>query len=289
VALNSNNKKMLMTKRLFLISFLSLFFIVGTVNASNSWGKYHWNLSTEDTTTSPLELGNNLNSIEWSNSLASASTDWNLSVLKNQVATGTSNADCDPTSGRVEVCNGEYGDNGWLGIASIWATRGKSNHITQGVVKVNDTYFNTATYNTDAWRNFVMCQEVGHGFGLDHQDENFGNENLGTCMDYTDDPDGTLLGQLDNQHPNQHDYDEMAGMYAHLNDTTGDDGSGKPNKCSPWPSCKKGEVANGADIDLNDPSSWGKAIKLDAQGNNSLFKRDLGDGQVLITHVIWVK
>jgi hypothetical protein len=40
-----------------------------------------------------------------------------------------------------------------------------------------------------------MCQEVGHTFGLDHQDENFNNTNLGTCMDYTNDPST-------NQHPN---------------------------------------------------------------------------------------
>jgi predicted Zn-dependent protease len=56
-------------------------------------------------------------------------------------------------------------------------------HIVQGTTKVNDTYFNTATYNTRAWRQLVMCQEVGHTFGLDHQDETFNNPNLGSCMD----------------------------------------------------------------------------------------------------------
>jgi hypothetical protein len=34
--------------------------------------------------------------------------------------------------------------------------------------------------------------EVGHTFGLDDQDENFNNENFGTCMHYARDPDGTL-------------------------------------------------------------------------------------------------
>lgn len=37
-------------------------------------------------------------------------------------------------------------------------------------------------------RCLVTCQEVGHTFGLDHRDENFDNGNLGTCMDYTNDP-----------------------------------------------------------------------------------------------------
>lgn len=280
------NKKILVVASLV----LSLGMYVTVASAGNSWGKYHWDISTDESIAYPLELGDNLTTPAWVNSLVGASADWNLSVLRTQVIAGANNTNCGPTSGRVEVCNGEYGDNGWLGLASIWVTRGRSNHIVQGVVKVNDTYFNTPQYNTPAWRNLVMCQEVGHEFGLAHQDENFTNTNLGTCMDYTNDPDGTLFGELDNQHPNQHDYDEMTEMYAHLNETDGDsggpgNGGGKGNGKG-----KKEKPAGvGANIDLNDPSSWGKAIKQDAQGNNSVFERDLGNGQVLITHVIWIK
>jgi hypothetical protein len=274
------NKKVLVVASLVL--FLGVFATVAS--ASHSWGKYHWDISTDESIANPLELGDNVTTSAWDSSLAGASADWNLSVLKNQVVAGASNSNCDPTSGRVEVCNGEYGDNGWLGIASIWATRGKSNHIVQGVVKVNDTYFNTPQYDTPAWRNLVMCQEVGHEFGLDHQDENFNNTNLGTCMDYTNDPDGTLFGQLDNQHPNQHDYDEMTAMYAHLNSP---DSGGKPGKGKGGGKGKPSGV--GATIDLNNPSAWGRAMKQDAQGKNSLFERDLGNGLVLVTHVIWVQ
>lgn len=252
------------------------------VFANNSWGKYHWDKSTADSTSNPLVLGDNLSS-SWDSSLTDASSDWNLSVLKNQVSSGTSNASCDPTYGQVEVCNSAYGNNGWLGIASIWATRGKSNHIVQGVVKLNDTYFNTSQYNTQAWKNLVMCQEVGHTFGLDHQDENFSNVNLGTCMDYTNDPDGSLYDQLDNQHPNQHDLDELKEIYAHLNSPGSGGGSGggggKGNGKKP---------SNvGATIDLNNPADWGKAVKQDAQGRNSLYERELPNGQVVITHVLW--
>lgn len=269
-------------KKTLLISALALFLVAGTASANHAWGKYHWDLSTADTIESPLELGDNL-STNWDSSLVDASFDWNFSVLKNQIVAGAGNANCGPTSGRVEICNGLYGDNGWLGIASIWATRGKSNHITQGVVKVNDTYFNMPQYNTSAWKNLVMCQEVGHTFGLGHQDENFTNANLGTCMDYTNDPDGSIYGQLDNQHPNLHDYEMMEEIYAHLNNTStsskpgGGSGNGKKPK------------KFGADINLNDPSAWGKAVRQDARGNDSLFERDLGNGTVLITHVTWVK
>jgi hypothetical protein len=221
----------------------------------------------------------------WSTNLATASDDWNVSVLKNEVVLGVGNDNCDPTAGSVEVCNGEYSENGWLGIASIWATRGKSAHITQGVVMLNDSYFNLPRYNGDnaaAWRNLVMCQEVGHTFGLGHQDENFSNENKGTCMDYTSDPDGTIVGQPNNEHPNQHDYDMMTDIYAHLNGTGGGDGGGGNGN-------GKGRKPSnvGASIDLKNPASWGEAIKQDAQGKNSVYVRNLGNGTELITHVLW--
>ena len=257
------------------------------VNANHAWGKYHWDKSTEDSTINPLELGNNLTTSDWDSSLTIASTDWNNSVLKNAVVPGAGNTNCDPTSGRVEVCNDEYGINDWLGIASIWVTRGRNNHIVQGVVKVNDTYFNTAPYNSQSRRDMVVCQEVGHTFGLDHQDENFSNINLGTCMDYTNDPDGTLFNQLDNRHPNLHDYEMMTEIYAHLN-TTGD-GGGSGNGNGKGKGGGKGKPSDvGVQIDLNDPSEWGQAVKQDAQGKNSLYERNLPNGQVLITHVIWV-
>ncbi|MDA1334749.1 MAG: hypothetical protein O2794_01880 [bacterium] len=273
-----------MNKKVILATSLALLFVAGAVSASHSWGKYHWNLSTADTIANPLKLGDNVTTAEWDLSLLVASTDWNQSVLKNDVVVGNSNANCDPTSGRVEVCNASYGNNGWLGIASIWATRGKSNHITQGVVKLNDTYFDTPEYDSQAWRDLVTCQEIGHTFGLDHQDENFNNANLGTCMDYTNDPDGTILGQLDNRKLNQHDLDEMEAIYAHLNSTDGGGGGGGGNgKGKP----KKNDV--GASINHNNPSSWGRAVSQDAQGKNSVYVRDLGNGQVVVTHVTWIQ
>ena len=177
-------------------------------SANHSWGRYHWARTANPFT---IALGNNLSS-GWTSYLGSASTDWSKSsVLDTSVVAGRTNSSCQPTSGRVEVCNAAYGTTGWLGVAQIWTVRGK--HISQGTVKVNDTYFNTAQYNSPAWRTMVMCQEVGHTFGLDHQDENFNNANLGTCMDYTNDPST-------NQHPNQHDYDELASIYSHVDSTT---------------------------------------------------------------------
>lgn len=268
---------------LFVVGLL-IIMSTGSASANHSWGKYHWNLSTADTEINPLKLGDNLSG-GWSVPLAAASVDWNSSVLKNAVVAGTSNANCDPTLGRVEVCNGAYGENGWLGIAQIWAYRGKDGHIAQGTVKLNDTYFALPTYNTDAWRTMVMCQEVGHTFGLGHQDESFTNPNLGTCMDYTNDPlrdDG--VGN--NLHPNAHDYEMLTSIYAHVNGTdggsTGTGGTGKGRKGKP------AELPAGGGAALNGPAEWGQAIAQDARGRDNVFVRDLGNGMEVVTHVLWV-
>jgi hypothetical protein len=166
---------------------------------------YHW---ARTTTSFNLKLGDNVTAA-WDAHLVTTAADWSASdVLDTYIVAGLVNPkNCRPTAGRVEVCNAKYGNNGWLGIAQIWITGGV--HITQGVTKVNDTYFNTAAYNTPAWRNLVMCQEVGHTLGLGHQDENFNNANLNTCMDYTSNPES-------NQHPNTHDYDELNHLHQSL-------------------------------------------------------------------------
>lgn len=241
--------------------------------ANHSWGAYHWARTANPFT---LKLGDNVSST-WDGYLAVASGDWSISsVLDTAVVAGLTNPKyCKAVNGRVEVCNSKYGSNGWLGIASIWIS---GTHITKGTAKFNDTYFNTTKYNSPAWRQFVVCQEVGHTFGLDHQDEIFSNTNLGTCMDYTNDPAGTAgtNGTLNNMHPNQHDYDQLVSIYAHLDAT-----STILNKGS------SAGAADVADIDTSNPLERGKVIRKSSDGRSSLYERDLGKGQKVFTFVIW--
>jgi len=167
----------------------------------------------------------------------------------------------------MEVCNERYGNTGWLGIAQIWVN---GPHITQATTKLNDTYFNTSTYNKPEWRRLVTCQEIAHDFGLDHQDEDFNNPNLGTCMDYTNDP-------IPNQHPNTHDYEELEIIYAHLDDTSTVSASSLPKAMPP---------AMGQ-IDFDNPGQWGKLVRSSANGRVQLFELDFGRGHKVLTHVFW--
>lgn len=232
-------------------------------SADHAWANYHWERSSNPI---HLDIGDNLTEI-WSGHLLSASTDWNVStVLDTTVVAGsTSPRRCKAQTGNVQVCNLEYGVNGWLGIAGISIS---GDHITAGYVKLNDTYFNTANYDTTEWRQMVTCQEVGHTFGLAHQDEAFDNANLDTCMDYTRDPST-------NQHPNQHDYDQLETIYSHL-DAASSGGGSVDTGCNPKsPKCNPVVV----------PTGWGRLIS--AHGPQEVFELDLGNGNKQITHVTW--
>lgn len=238
--------------------------------ANHSWGGYHWARTSSPFT---LLVGDNVSNT-WDLYLGEASDDWSVSsVLDTTIVTGHARGkNCRPTAGRIEACSASYGSTGWLGVAQIWV---RGSHITQATTRVNDTYFNTATYNTPAWRRLVMCQEIAHDFGLDHQDETFDNPNLGSCMDYTNDPDGYAGGASEtdpsNEHPNLHDYEQLETIYGHLDSTS-----------------TVGQVA-AAGAPGNAPASWGQLVRGSQASGVSLYVLDLGNGQRVYTHVIWAR
>lgn len=255
----------------FVLALAAVVVLVQVAEAGHSWGPYHWARQSNPFT---VKLGDNVTST-WDSYLSEASSDWSASSVLNTtiVAGGTRARQCKPTSGRVEVCNAKYGNNGWLGIAQIWITGGE--HITEAIVKLNDTYHDTSPYNQPAWRRTVMCQEIGHAFGLDHQDENFDNGNLGTCMDYTSNPSGPPS----NEHPNSHDYAQLVTIYSHLDNST-----------------TVGSIVAGAlgappafrDLELEGPGQWGKLVAMSRDGGQAAFELDFGHGKKVLTFVTWV-
>lgn len=181
--------------------------VASVSQAVHSWNGYHWARTSSD----PLriELVDAVTPA-WKPFLAEASVDWTASSVIDSPIVPTTAKGCKATIGKVTVCNGKYGRNGWLGIAQVWLST--PGHIVQGLVKLNDTYFSMAQYSSPALKRLVTCQEVGHTYGLDHQDEDFNNANLGTCMDYAANPEGPPS----NEHPNAHDYEELEEIYSHV-------------------------------------------------------------------------
>jgi hypothetical protein len=166
--------------------------------AANHAAGFHWARASNPFT---VTLGNNLTTAQWSGYLANAAAAWsNSAVLDVAVAPGQG---CTPTPDVVEVCNGDFGDSGWLGLAEVWVD--KNGHVVQATISLNDPRFVPGTYN-DYAKQHVLCQEIGHVLGLGHVHDAASF----TCMDDVDsinDPD--WVG------PNAHDYDQLAQIYRH--------------------------------------------------------------------------
>ncbi len=250
-------------RRSFITAIASLVLLVATTTtatAAHSWNGYHWSRAANPFT---VPLGDNLTTA-WDGYLVTASGDWSQStVLDTRIQAGsTTGRKCRPSAGTVQVCNAAYGNNGWLGLAQIWIS---SSHITQGAAKVNDTYFALARYNNINEKLSVMCQEVGHTFGLGHQDET--GISLNTCMDYyhhTSDAD------TKSTHPNQHDYDQLVTIYTSHFDAAAAASAGRAGSAV---------GVRGAD---DDGTPFGASR---ARGN--WYVQDLGNGRFLLTHVYW--
>lgn len=268
-----------------------------SASASHRWSTYHWQKGSGPLSVS---VGDNVDS-KWDSHLAEAMqgglyTDttkrgdgWNDATYANGAAIiaspivvgGTNPKNCRAVAGTIQVCNSRYGGTGWLGLASIWLSGG---HISQGTTKVNDTYFDTAKYDKPAWRRLVMCQEIGHDYGLSHTNEIFDNYNDGTCMDYTDAPAGGFIGAKDygpsNEYINQHDKDMLATMYNHSETAATNFGVRTVGQAPQSSSAAE-------DIPGDSPAQWGRAIHFDGRGRPDVFELTLGNDRRKITHVFW--
>jgi hypothetical protein len=96
-------------------------------------------------------------------------------------------------------------------------------------------------------------------------------------MDYTNDPTGTAgtNGTLNNEHPNQHDYEQLESIYAHL-----DSGTTVGASINTMPPAM-------AEINLDGPRQWGRPVKTSANGRTSVYEHDFGAGHKVTTFVIW--
>jgi hypothetical protein len=243
-----------------LAALFALVVFATPASASHSWGNYHWARTANPFTIKVVDSM----TADWDDNLNTALADWNSSsVLNVAKEAGDSSSRirkrCPAISGKVRACNAAYGNNGWLGLAQIWAS---GSHITQGTAKMNDSYLASSSYS-ETNRQHVICQEIGHDWGLDHQDES--GADLNTCMDYSD--------ALDNPHPNQHDYAQLESIYAHLDSTT---------TIASMP-------ASVANADLSAPAQWGKLVKGAGARGVSIYVRDFGGGNRVITFVTWAR
>src|SRR5258707_14052152 len=98
---------------------ITLMLGAAAAQASHAWGCYQWSRPSNPFT---VTFGDNLSS-GWGSYLSTATSDWSKTSgscnnssnpIRATVGAGMSRGHCRPTAGRVEVCNGSYGNNGWL-------------------------------------------------------------------------------------------------------------------------------------------------------------------------------
>ena len=209
--------------------------------AEHSWGVYHW---ARQTPSFDLLVVDSV-TWEWQFAFDESLSRWGESnMLNNVVDSFADNSKtrkrCKMVQGQMRVCNAKYGQGGWLGMATI--NIDANGHITQGTAKVNDSYdwYFAANPGED---NHVMCQEIGHVYGLGHTSTDGSSQK--TCMDYST--------SATSQWPETHDYEQLVMIYGHTDsydtyDTGsdgGDDGGSSGCNSPPGKGCNKHEAPGG--------------------------------------------
>ncbi len=150
------------TGRAVLMTLLG--FVVGTgfVYANHIWycsgtTPYHW-ASTAVKYAGTVEEspgGKTIlrNRTDYTSAFSGATSLWNGTIMN--LSSGTD----------LRLYYDTYGRNGWLGLASIYPS---SCVITRATSKLNDSYLGDTTRYSQTNVNHVACQEVGHTFGLGH-------------------------------------------------------------------------------------------------------------------------
>lgn len=187
-------------------------FVSGLSYADHSWNTYHW---ARIANPFPLNVIDSMTP-DWDSELdiAIAGNDpefgWASSeVLQLSIVPGDDSSKtrkrCQSQTGQIRACNAAYGYNGWLGLATIGLDN--QGHIVQGTAKMNDTY--SSYWSEPGEKQHVVCQEIGHLFGLGHTSEDGSSQ--ATCMDYSSD--------INSQWPNDHDLNQLLTMYGNHTDS----------------------------------------------------------------------
>lgn len=248
-----------------------LFYASGTY-AEHTWSTYHWERTSNSFTIPVIDSV----TIYWQGELEAALDEWdNSKVLDtlNFVSSDDSKKTrkrCKMRAGHIRVCNADYGYNLWLGMASIGV---KDGHIVQGTAKINTSYSSYwASLNE---RHHVMCQEIGHLFGLGHTSTD--GTSQGTCMDYSD-----ASVHPASMSPNTHDYEMLEVIYSDLDTDAIDEPTDTCNAPRGRRGCNKNNNA-GVGSGSDGPPPMG--VRVHKGQYEEIWVAPRSDGGIWIHHI----
>lgn len=140
---------------------------------------------------------------EWQTRFESVVADWNYgepNAVDLVVEKGSFTPNCEAPDGKIIVCNGDYGETSWRGVNEALLDY---NGIVSTSARMNEYYL---SHLDSSAGQYTLCHELGHTFGLSHTDEDFDNEDLGNCMDYTNNLNA-------NKHPDTMNFETLLLLY----------------------------------------------------------------------------
>lgn len=155
---------------------------------------YHWYNTTNGEVT--VKFLSKVESI-WDRGVSHAAKVWTESDKVNAtVVDKAPDSSCGLARGKVNICSGHY-SGGWAGLTEVTYT--VSGHVLTARMRLNDSTPSTA-------RIAVACHEMGHAFGLAHNDPG----DTTSCMTPTvtsaqKNPDNSNYNKLDQIYQHQPD------------------------------------------------------------------------------------
>ena len=209
-----------------------------------------------------IGVGDNVGSRWWSY-LSRSTRQWSDSgTVTMQIIEGSSGRKtCDHVNGRIEVCTGDYGDTGWLGLTRV---KLQGEFFVAVTVQMNDYYFEErgGIYNTRKARVHTMCHELGHALGLPHPED----ASQSCVNDSLDLLEKTLR-------PTSNDFRELRKLY-------GDGDRTQTVERNP----RVAPVAPGARMSAPLPP-----VKTGTPGSETVQADPLPDGSLLVTFATWAE
>jgi hypothetical protein len=231
---------------------------IASTMADTSAASYHWARKQSQFT---LKIGDNVSG-DWNIYLRRAISDWNKNdtVTLDKVGGGTRPQDCNPTKGRVEVCNWPYGtQKGWLGLTRLYFNN-QGDHIEAVTVQLNDSflYAPNSRYNNNAARRHTICHELGHSIGLEGHDDNR------SCMN---DSQYAVFNYVS---PIRRDFRQLEQIYSHRDgDTTVSSAT---------------VTGEGLVAPVSVPS-----VPSEGEASETVTVQKLDNGGTVVTYIIWAK